>query len=163
MGAGTQNTDPIEGDVRWVPLYWSTSSNPSDSEKHSTWTIGAKGGIKTADTFNMYIFFRQEKYTGNGWQATDNVVSVPYQFKSAAIEYDSVTPTPTAGTNDYYGYDENGNPITRTDDTTDTGSVSATGAKTADESPIGTMSMLAMVSLLAGGYVITRKRKKITD
>lgn len=163
VGAGTQNTDPIEGDVRWVPLYWSTSSNPSDSEKHSTWKIGAKGGIKTADTFNMYIFYRQEKYTGNGWQATDNIVSVPYQFKSAAIEYDSVTPTPTAGENGYYGYDENGNPITRTDDTTDTGSVSATGAKTADESPIGTMSMLAIVSLLAGGYVITRKRKKITD
>lgn len=163
IGAGTENTNPIEGDVRWVPLYWSTSSNPSDSEKHSTWKIGAKSGIKTADTFNMYIFFRQEKYTGNGWQATDNIVSVPYQFKSAAIEYDSVTPTPSTDINGYTTYDENGNPITQTGDTTDTGTATATGARTADESPIGAMSMLAVLSLLAGGYVITRKRKKINN
>lgn len=160
VGAGTQNTDPVEGDVRWVPLYWSTSSNPSDSEKHSTWKIGAKNGIKSADTFNMYIFYRQEKYTGNGWQATDNIVSVTYQFRSADIDFDSVTPTPTAGTDGYTGYDEYGNPVTQTDDTTDTGSTTASGARTADESPIGTMSLLAVLSLLAGGYVITGKRKK---
>ena len=42
----------------------------------------------------------------------------------------------------------------------DTGSTSKSAVSTADESPIGTMSMLAVLSLLAGGYVIVRKRKK---
>ena len=27
-GAGTQNTNPVEGDVRWTPLYWSLSLKP---------------------------------------------------------------------------------------------------------------------------------------
>ncbi len=170
-GAGMDNTDPIEGDVRWNPLYWSTSSNPSDSEKHSTWKIGAAGGIKKAATYNLYIFYRQEKYTGNEWRATDNISSVAYQFQSAAIEFDDIQITPGAnGTYSYYDEDGNlvtrdadGNLISRTDDTTDTGSVTATGANTADESPVGTMSMLAVLSLLAGGYVLVRKRKRITE
>lgn len=170
-GAGMDNTDPIEGDVRWNPLYWSTSSNPSDSEKHSTWKIGAAGGIKKAATYNLYIFYRQEKYTGNEWRATDNISSVAYQFQSAAIEFDDIQITPGAnGTYSYYDEDGNlvtrdadGNLISRTDDTTDTGSATATGANTADESPVGTMGMLAVLSLLAGGYVLVRKRKRITE
>lgn len=170
-GAGMDNNDPIEGDVRWNPLYWSTSSNPSNSEKHSTWKIGAAGGIKKAATYNMYIFYRQEKYTGNEWRATDNITSVAYQFRSAEIEFDGVTITP--GPNGTYSYydedgnlvtrDEDGNLISRTDDTADTGTATATGANTADESPIGTMSMMAVLALLAGGYTIVRKRKKITE
>lgn len=161
IGAGTQNTDPIEGDTRWVPLYWSMSSNPADSDKHSSWKIGAKGGIKSADTYNMYIFFRQDRYNGREWQPTDSIVSQVYQFRSAEIDF-SLSPTPTIipGTD---GYDEYGNPIERTDDGTDTGSSTAYGANTADESPTGAMSMLAVLSLLAGGYVVTRKRKKVTD
>lgn len=160
IGAGTDNTDPIEGDTRWVPLYWSMKSNPTDADKHSTWKIGSKVGIKTASTFNLFIFFRQDRYNGREWQPTDSIVSQTYQFMAADIEY-SLTPTPTAAPGTYY--DENGNLVSRTDDTTDTGSTTAGGADTADESPIGTMSMLAVLSLLAGGYVITRKRKKITE
>lgn len=168
IGAGTKNNDPIEGDTRWVPLYWSMSSNPADKDKHSSWRIGAKGGIKEAGTYNLYVFFRQDRYNGREWQPTDSVVSQVYQFMSAAIDY-SLSPTPTIipGT---YGYDENGNPvdeygnpIVRDDDEEETGSTAAGGAETADDSPVGTMSMLAVLSLLAGGYVITRKRKKVTE
>ncbi len=169
IGAGTQNSNPVEGDTRWVPLYWSMSSNPSDKDKHSSWKIGAAGGIKNAGTYNMYIFFRQDRYNGREWQPTDSIVSQVYQFMSAAIDY-SLSPTPTVipGT---YGYDENGNPVDEYgnpiirdgDDEEDTGSTTAGGADTSDESPIGTMSMLAVLSLLAGGYVITRKRKKVTE
>lgn len=58
-GAGSDNTDPVNGDVRWVPLYWSSYKNPSNqSQKQSIGTIGHKTGIKRAATFNMYIFFR---------------------------------------------------------------------------------------------------------
>ena len=42
----------------------------------------------------------------------------------------------------------------------DAGSKSKSAVSTADESPIGTMSALAALSLLAGGYVVVRKRKK---
>ena len=42
----------------------------------------------------------------------------------------------------------------------DAGSKSKSAVSTADESPIGTMSVLAALSLLAGGYVVVRKRKK---
>ena len=31
-GAGTQNTNPVEGDVRWTPLYWSLSLKPQESD-----------------------------------------------------------------------------------------------------------------------------------
>ena len=166
IGAGTDNNSPVEGDVRWVPLYWSTSQNPSTSEKHTTWKIGAKNGISAAATYNMYIFYRQEQYsTTFGWQATGNVVSQTYQFRSANIAYASPTPTPyyDASTGTYY--DQYGNPVSYTgeaaDDTTSTGeSVSANAANTADEAPVGTMSLMAVLSLLAGGYVIVRKRKR---
>ena len=40
------------------------------------------------------------------------------------------------------------------------GSTSRSAVSTADNSPIGTMSALAVASLLAGGYVIVRRRKK---
>ena len=42
----------------------------------------------------------------------------------------------------------------------DSDSTSKSAVSTADESPIGTMSVLAAFSLLAGGYVLVRKRKK---
>lgn len=42
----------------------------------------------------------------------------------------------------------------------DSDSTSKSAVSTADESPIGTMSVLAVFSLLAGGYVLVRKRKK---
>lgn len=168
IGAGTQNNDPVEGDTRWVPLYWSMSSNPADKDKHSSWRIGAKGGIKDAGTYNLYVFFRQDRYNGREWQPTDSIVSQVYQFMSAKIDF-SVSPTPTIipGTYGYDEYgnpvDENGDPIIRDDNDADTGSTTAGGANTADESPVGTMSMLAVLSLLAGGYVVTRKRKKVTE
>ena len=31
-GAGTQNTNPVEGDVRWTPLYWSLSLKQQESD-----------------------------------------------------------------------------------------------------------------------------------
>lgn len=40
-GAGTTNTNPGPGDVKWVPVYWSTSPNPTDNRKNTTWRIGS--------------------------------------------------------------------------------------------------------------------------
>ena len=48
-------------------------------------------------------------------------------------------------------------------DDSSTGSSSASNARTADNSPIATMMMLASLSLVAGGYVLVRKRKERTQ
>ena len=162
VGAGTDNDNPGEQDVKWVPLYWSTSANPSDSQKHSAWKIGSGKGINKDATYNLYVFFQKYIYTGGQWQETDTIESAVYQFRSAKL-------TGTPGADGTYGTDGQ----TGSDpDATITGEASATSSNggngtrsknavsTADNSPIGTMSALAVASLLAGGYVIVRRRKK---
>lgn len=164
VGAGTDNDNPGEQDVKWVPLYWSTSANPSDSQKHSAWKIGSGKGINKDATYNLYVFFQKYIYTGGQWQETDTIESAVYQFRSAKL-----TPTGTPGADGTYG---TGGQTGSDADATITGAASATSSNggngtrsknavsTADNSPIGTMSALAVASLLAGGYVIVRRRKK---
>ena len=36
-GAGQDNKDPVVGDEKYVPLYWSTSKTPTDSQKNDKW------------------------------------------------------------------------------------------------------------------------------
>lgn len=163
IGAGTTNQDPNEGDVKWVPVYWSTAANPKQSQMHTAWKIGSAKGINKDATYNLYVFFQKYVYTGGQWQQTDTIESAVYQFKSAKL-----TPTGTPGADGSYGGGQTGsNP-----DATITGEASATSSNggngtrsrnavsTADNSPVGTMSALAVASLLAGGYVIVRRRKK---
>ena len=162
IGAGTTNQDPNEGDVKWVPVYWSTAANPKQSQIHTAWKIGSGKGINKDATYNLYVFFQKYIYTGGQWQETDTIESAVYQFKSAKL-------TGTPGADGTYGTDGQ----TGSDpDATITGEASATSSNggngtrsrnavsTADNSPIGTMSALAVASLLAGGYVIVRRRKK---
>lgn len=164
IGAGTTNQDPNEGDVKWVPVYWSTAANPTQSQMHTAWKIGSAKGINKDATYNLYVFFRKNIYTGGQWQETDTIESATYQFKSAKL-----TPTGTPGADGTYG---TGGQTGSDPGATITGEASATSSNggnrtrsrnavsTADNSPIGTMSALAVASLLAGGYVIVRRRKK---
>ena len=163
VGAGTDNDNPGEQDVKWVPLYWSTSANPSDSQKHSAWKIGSAKGINKDATYNLYVFFQKYVYTGGQWQQTDTIESAVYQFKSVKL-----TPTGTPGADGSYGGGQTGSDpnATITGEASATSSNGGNGTRsknavsTADNSPIGTMSALAVASLLAGGYVIVRRRKK---
>ena len=152
------------------------SAKNIDTGYQKSWSIGNVNGIKQAKTFRMYIFFQKYIYNGSEWEATGVKEALPTEFKSKAIDF-TVTPsgtiTPTAtngsgsGGNDYNGTDSGNGDGTDGDDAenhdgtdSDTGSSSATNARTADNSPIATMMMLASLSLVAGGYVIVRKRKK---
>ena len=166
IGAGTDNTDPHEGDVRWVPQYWSMSANPSSKDMHTTWKIGAAKGIykDTETTYDIYVFFQKEVYSGTEWQAQSGIIeSVRYQFKAAPLAQTSVTPGVT-GSNGTYGGDgttegtSDLTPTTYADGTS--GSASKSAVSTGDESPVGTMMALAAASILAGGYVLVRRRKK---
>lgn len=163
IGAGTTNQDPNEGDVKWVPVYWSTAANSTQSQMHTAWKIGSAKGINKDATYNLYVFFQKYVYTGGQWQQTDTIESAVYQFKSAKL-----TPTGTPGADGSYGGGQTGSDL----NATITGEASATSSNggngtrsrnavsTADNSPVGTMSALAVASLLAGGYVIVRRRKK---
>ena len=163
IGAGTTNQDPNEGDVKWVPVYWSTAANPTQSQMHTAWKIGSAKGINKDATYNLYVFFQKYVYTGGQWQQTDTIESAVYQFKSAKL-----TPTGTPGADGSYGGGQTGSDpnATITGEASATSSNGGNGTRsknavsTADNSPIGTMSALAVVSLLAGGYVIVRRRKK---
>lgn len=166
IGAGTDNADPHEGDVRWVPQYWSMSANPSSKDMHTTWKIGAAKGIykDAVTTYDIYVFFQKEVYSGTEWQAQSGIIeSVKYQFKAAPLTQTSVTPGVTGSDGTYGG---NGTaegtsdltPTTYADGTS--GSASKSAVSTGDESPVGTMLALAAASILAGGYVLVRRRKK---
>ena len=175
-GAGTDNTNPVKGDTKWIPYGWSMSAKNIDTGYQKSWSIGNVNGIKQAKTFRMYIFFQKYIYNGSEWEATGVKEALPTEFKSKAIDFTvtpsgTITPTATAGSGSGsggYDYDGSGSGGgTDGDDAenhdgtdSDTGSSSATNARTADNSPIATMMMLASLSLVAGGYVIVRKRKK---
>lgn len=85
IGAGTDNSNPYRGDVKWVPIYWSMSSNPSEVQMNELWRIGAKNGITEAATYNMYIFFRKYEYDGAEWKAADTVEFIITSFRSQSI------------------------------------------------------------------------------
>lgn len=97
-GAGTTNSNPGPGDVKWVPVYWSTSPNPTDNRKNTTWRIGSDKGINKAATYNMYIFFQKYVYQKSEWKKTDEVQSAVYQFRSAALTTVKLTTPGLSGT-----------------------------------------------------------------
>lgn len=97
-GAGTTNTNPGPGDVKWVPVYWSTSPNPTDNRKNTTWRIGSAKGINKAATYNMYIFFQKYVYQKSAWKKTDEVQSAVYQFRSVALTTVKLTTPGLSGT-----------------------------------------------------------------
>ena len=177
-GAGEDNTAPIKNDTKWVPYGWSMSTKNINTGYQKSWSIGNVNGIKQAKTFKMYVFFQKYIYNGTSWEATSVREYKECEFKSKAIDFTvtpsgSITPTGTDGSGTGGGgYDGSDGTVDGTgsgddDDAenhdgedSETGSSSATNARTADNSPIATMMMLASLSLVAGGYVIVRKRKK---
>lgn len=168
VGAGQNDKDPVSNDERWIPLYWSMSVNGT---KNNSWRIGSQEkGIREAATYPLYVFFRKQTYNGEEWVDTDVVEYMKTSFSSAEItdeewnayidEYNNEHP------DDGLNYDGTGAgsvaDLTPTEapSSQDTGSSERNPADTADNTPLGSMSALAALSLLAGGYVIVRKRKK---
>ena len=173
-GAGQDNQNPVTGDERWIPQYW-TFSTSNDAEKHTKWQISAPKGQqlkgKGSVTYTIYIYCKKQVYNGKKWVDTD--VVQPYKSQFTAVEYTDkeladyfaeLSGTPAQDGGD--GGDGSGGDGGTDAELTATAAASAkdAGSKSksavADESPIGTMSVLAALSLLAGGYVVVRKRKK---
>lgn len=167
-GAGMNDKSPyVSGDERWVPMYWSTSENPTSSQKNTTFRIGSGKGIMEAKTYNMYIFFKKQIYNGSEYQDADGVIQyITTQFKSQKLTDADLTVTPSGGADGGNGGSGSGSEtdaeLTATEAASEKadGSSSKSAVSTLDESPIGTMVALATLSLLAGGYILIRKRKK---
>ena len=178
-GAGQDNQNPVTGDERWIPQYW-TFSTSNDAEKHTKWQISAPKGQqlkgKGSVTYTIYIYCKKQVYNGKKWVDTD--VVQPYKSQFTAVEYTDkeladylaeLSGTPAQDDADGGdGRDGSGGDggtdaeltATAAASAKDADSKSKSAVSTADESPIGTMSVLAALSLLAGGYVVVRKRKK---
>lgn len=158
-GAGSDNKNPGEGDAQWVPQYWMQEGG---SSKQTTWKIGSKSGIYDEKTLPIRIYLKKYVYNAEKkqWYGTDEIDYITYNVKTAKIDPSA---TPGAGGNGN-GNGSGGSDALVTDpNSSDTGSSTASGAKTADESPVGSMFMLAFASVLAGGYVLVRRRKKETE
>ena len=164
IGAGYDRTGTsVSGDVRWYPMYWSTSSNPTENQRNTSWRIGSENGITEAATYNMYIFFRKLIYNGEAWVETDVVEYMATQFQSAEITDEELLEHGIPEDElDNYGEDGYYAELAATEaaEYKDGGSSTKSAVNTADESPLGTMSALAVLSLAAGGYILVRKRKK---
>lgn len=179
-GAGQDNQNPVTGDERWIPQYW-TFSTSNDAEKHTKWQISAPKGQqlkgKGSVTYTIYIYCKKQVFNGKKWVDTD--VVQPYKSQFTAVEYTDkeladylaeLSGTPAQddadggdggdGSGDGSGGTDAELTATAAASAKDAGSKSKSAVSTADESPIGTMSVLAALSLLAGGYVVVRKRKK---
>lgn len=148
-------------------MYWSMKENPTEtSDKNTTFRIGSPKGIKDAKTYNIYVFFKKQIYNGSEWQDTDVIESVKTQFSSQELTDADLTITPTGDGDGTGGGSGSGSAtdaeLTATEAATEkaNGSSSKSAVSTMDESPIGTMATLAVLSLLAAGYILIRKRKK---
>lgn len=183
IGAGQNDTNPINGDERWIPKYWSMSVNGS---RNNSWRIGIQAPDKNdpnlqqkleslkkyriPSKFSLYVFFEKEIYNGKVWTDTDVIEYMKTSFSSAEISdeewkeyidnYNKENPDDGLNYDGTSGGSVADIKATEAASEKDSDSTSKSAVSTADESPIGTMSVLAVFSLLAGGYVLVRKRKK---
>lgn len=168
IGAGQNVENPVTGDEKWIPLYWSMFED--GKKKMYSWQIISEKGIKGAHTYPMYIFFEKQIFNGEKWVDPGVGESMKITFRSAEIsdeewnayieEYNKKHPDAPLNPDG-----TSADPVadltpTEAASKQDTGSANRTAAETADTAPIGSMSALAALSLLAGGYVLVRKRKK---
>ena len=169
--AGMSDEAPyVVGDERYAFLYWSTSSSGKNPQAKKV--IMSLKGIQDANTYTMYLFFQKYRFNGTDWVKKGSPESISTKFSSAGytdeelkeyLEEAKENGTEVPGyENDTGSGDDADAELTATAAASekDAGSKSKSAVSTADESPIGTMSALAALSLLAGGYIVVRKRKK---
>ena len=183
VGAGTDNTSPGEGDVRFVPKFWWQEGSYDDNGKpryQTSWEFYSSKGISSAKDIPFRIYYVRQTYTNGRWEpstmSNDATYAAGYYTKHTikTIAYDPSTGTPTnsgSGTSTYSGSSTSSGSTSTSSRTTAsghtptvtggaTGSTQVGNARTGDSAPVGTMLLLGMMSLLTGGYVVSRKRKE---
>ena len=166
-GSDISNDEAVTGDEKYVYLGWSKSKTyDKDSLQANSTSMSSAKGISKSGTGSLYFWFQKYVWNGKEWVASGDPEAKKVKFHSAgytdeelANYYAELSGTPTASSGDGT-YTEAELTATAAAEAKSSGSTSKKAASTADESPIGSMSALAALSLLAGGYIIVRKRKK---
>lgn len=174
--AGMDNKNAVAGDERYEYLYWSMS--PEGKNAQTKKQIMSAKGISDEKEYPLYVFFQKYRCNGEKWVKVGSPEVLKTSFTSAGytkeelkayLEEQKEEGNEVPGYENYPGVgDDTGSgddadaELTATAEASekDAGSKSKSAVSTADESPIGTMSALAALSLLAGGYIVVRKRKK---
>ena len=173
-----QETDPVAGATRYVPVSWSvTATNGGATGASGTWakrnreeTRGSSSGnayisgeyrfkgsfvlstnLTTSVPYTLQVNYQREVYGGRKWK-TDNASlatkSVNFYIRNTALT--TTTPRPTSS---YY----NRSGVTSTAARSNISS-NARNASTEDNTPIGAL-MLLMMAAAGSGLVIFRKKQ----
>ena len=130
VGAGMANTNPINGDVRYVPSSWKIQNTPGTFKDNFTGSFA----ITIAGSYTLTVTYQKQVYD-NGWQVTDIADSKSITFTvGTLIEGQSIEGT------------ENGIRINP-----------ATG-DTTNLIPFVSAAVVAIVAIVVG--VIFKKRRK---
>lgn len=145
IGAGSANEE-IHGNERYIPVEYQVGSSDAVKLKTNKTTATGSYKVKSAGKYTMKVTFQKQVYdadAGDGGEWKD--VADEIDVKSTSFKVTSKSP--------------GGTPTRRTAKPTKTSSTRAKNARTADETPIGTM---AAVCLLAGtaAVVMTVRRRK---
>ena len=91
IGAGMDNSAPIDGDVRYVPVKW----HLVDDRTWDTAPYTATFRIAKAGTYTVSVTFDQQKYSG-GWTSTgaQDIKEVSFAVNAAVIATATPTVTP---------------------------------------------------------------------
>lgn len=73
----------VEGDGKWVPVYWCLSASPTATHEMK-FQIVAKADIHQEISQTIYVYFELYEYHSNGWISTGNVSSYPVTFHTMA-------------------------------------------------------------------------------
>lgn len=134
VGAGMDNENPGQGDVRYVPYNWKVINTNSWSGAPYT----AAFGITKAGTYTLTVVFNRQMYNGKAWENTGDQDTKQVSFN--IVQAQTVTATPTPQPN---------------------GAATKAAVKTGDNTPIAPFVLIlaAAVGCIVG-VVIYKKKKK---
>jgi hypothetical protein len=152
VGAGTDNTDPQEGDVKWVPQYWKAGSTKHNEGKNGNfYMIFAKDYTEDKE-ITIKVNYKKYIYKSGSWQEAGEE-DVPY----------TITVTPSTAEKDPElqtgaGAIATAETLAEEGVTISENATASSNATTADTTPLGMWLATLITALAAAGLVLYRKR-----
>jgi predicted outer membrane repeat protein len=152
VGAGTDNTDPQEGDVKWEPQYWKAGSTKHNEGRNGNfYMIFAKDYTEDKD-ITIKVNYKKYIYRNGSWQEAGEE-DVPY----------TITVTPSTAEEDpelQTGAGTIATPETLAEEgvTISENATPSSNATTDDTTPLGMWFATLITALAAAGFVLYRKR-----
>ena len=82
IGGGMDNTSPLSGDVRYVPVSWSMIQGGTWAKAPYTATVK----METADNYTLTVTYSKEMYNGTEWVSSDEEIIKEVGFKVTVKE-----------------------------------------------------------------------------